>query len=150
MTDTNTPAWKDPDRIGLLAFSFEGRTIRPLQDQVVIELEPLPKRQGGVIIPESAQRKEEMRWARVIAAGPGDFDKHGNRLPMDVMAGDRVLVRGNPGWVIGPYRILRQGAIEAVAEENARERAERILDLPKAGYFVPNRENWPPPIGTSE
>ncbi len=109
---SSTPAFKDPDRISTL--SWDDKEIRPLQDQVVIELEPPPTTQGGIIIPESAQRKEDLVTARVVAVGPGDFDRKGRRIPMDVAVGDRVLVRGNPGWRIGPYRVLRQGAIEAV------------------------------------
>lgn len=112
MTDTNTPAFKDPDRIATL--SWDEKELRPCQDQVVIELEPAPSTSGGIIIPESAQRKEALVTARVVAVGPGDFDKKGRRIPMDIQVGDRVLVKSNPGWKVGPYRVLRQGAIEAV------------------------------------
>lgn len=115
MTDSNTPAFKDPDRIARL--SWDERPISPLQDQVVIELEPLVTMSGLLHIPETANRKARCRAARVIAVGPGDFDKRGRRLPMDYAVGDRVLVQGEPGWVVGPYRMLRQGAILGPLEE---------------------------------
>ncbi len=115
MTDTDTHPSMDASRIGQL--SFTERPISPLQDQVLIELEPLVAMSGLLHIPETANRKARCRAARVIAVGPGAFDKRGQRIPMDYSAGDRVLVKGDPGWVIGPYRMVRQGAIEAPLEE---------------------------------
>lgn len=119
MSDTNVPAWRDPDRIAHLA--WDEKEIKPCQDQVVIRLDPPPTTAAGIIIPESAQRNEKVTTATVVAVGPGAFDKRGRRIPLDVQAGDRVLVRGSPGWICGPYRVLRQGAIDGVVEYACKE-----------------------------
>jgi chaperonin GroES len=48
------------------------------------------KTAGGIFLPESAQK--ELNQASVLAVGPGALDKKGNRLPMGVKAGDKVLI----------------------------------------------------------
>ena len=64
--------------------------IRPLNDRVlVIRVEEEQKTQGGIIIPDTA--KEKPQEGKVVAAGPGKVDKDGNRIPMNVAEGDRVL-----------------------------------------------------------
>ena len=35
---------------------------------------------------------KELNEAKVIAVGPGSVDKKGNRLPMSVQSGDKVLI----------------------------------------------------------
>lgn len=64
--------------------------IRPLNDRVlVIRVEEEQKTLGGIIIPDTA--KEKPQEGKVVAAGPGKVDKDGNRIPMNVTEGDRVL-----------------------------------------------------------
>lgn len=108
------PGMLDPRRIGLL--SWDELSVKPCQDQVLIQLDPAKTTVGGLHIPVSAQRRESQVPATVIAVGPGAFDTKGRRIPMDVKAGDRVLVGGDAGWEVGPHRMLRQGAIEGVIE----------------------------------
>ena len=48
------------------------------------------KTAGGVLLPDSAVK--ELNEAKVMAVGPGAVDKKGNRLPMSVKSGDRVLI----------------------------------------------------------
>jgi chaperonin GroES len=43
---------------------------------------------SGIVIPDTA--KEKPQEGEVVAVGPGRFED-GNRVPMDVKAGDRVL-----------------------------------------------------------
>ncbi len=65
--------------------------IRPLHDRVVAKrIESQEEVRGGIIIPDTA--KEKPQEAEIIAVGPGKLDDSGNRTPMDVKAGDRVLV----------------------------------------------------------
>jgi len=71
---------------------------------------------GGIIIPDTA--KEKPQEAEVIAAGPGKLQEDGSRQPMDVKAGDRVLIGKYSGSDIKiddeNYVILREDEILAV------------------------------------
>ncbi|MFU7529061.1 co-chaperone GroES [Qipengyuania sp. ASV99] len=63
---------------------------RPLHDRVVVRrIEADQKTAGGIIIPDSAQEKPSE--GEVVAIGDGARDDDGDRIPMDVKAGDRVL-----------------------------------------------------------
>jgi chaperonin GroES len=63
---------------------------RPLHDRVVLRrLEGEEKSKGGIIIPDTA--KEKPQEGEVVAVGPGARDEAGNRVPLGVNAGDRVL-----------------------------------------------------------
>jgi chaperonin GroES len=62
----------------------------PLHDRVVVErIESEAKTAGGLIIPDSA--KEKPAEGIVIAVGAGAKDEDGDRIEMDVKAGDRIL-----------------------------------------------------------
>jgi chaperonin GroES len=64
--------------------------IRPLQDRIIVKrLEGEEKTKGGIIIPDSA--KEKPQEGEVVAVGAGAKDEAGNRIQMDVKAGDRIL-----------------------------------------------------------
>ncbi|MBC7186727.1 MAG: co-chaperone GroES [Candidatus Oleimicrobiaceae bacterium] len=64
--------------------------IKPLADRVVIKpIEPEEKKQGGIIIPDTA--KEKPQQGEVIAVGPGKVSESGQKIPMEVKKGDRVL-----------------------------------------------------------
>ena len=65
--------------------------IRPLHDRIVARrIESTEEMRGGIIIPDTA--KEKPQEAEIVAVGPGKRDENGNRSPMDVKAGDRVLI----------------------------------------------------------
>ena len=62
----------------------------PLHDRVVVRrIESDEKTSGGLIIPDTA--KEKPAEGQVVAVGSGARDDDGNRIPMDVKEGDRVL-----------------------------------------------------------
>jgi len=64
--------------------------VTPLHDRIVVSrIEAEDKTAGGIIIPDTA--KEKPQEGRIVAVGPGKRDKEGNRIPLDVKAGDRVL-----------------------------------------------------------
>jgi chaperonin GroES len=64
--------------------------IRPLNDRVlVLRLEEEQKTAGGIIIPDTA--KEKPQRGKIVSAGPGKLDKTGNRIPLQVKAGELVL-----------------------------------------------------------
>ncbi|MGB8509592.1 MAG: co-chaperone GroES [Pyrinomonadaceae bacterium] len=64
--------------------------IKPLHDRVIVRrIEEGEQVRGGIIIPDSA--KEKPQEGEVIAVGEGKRREDGERVPLDVQAGDRVL-----------------------------------------------------------
>jgi len=65
--------------------------VKPLHDRILIHrIEEKEQRKGGIIIPDTA--KEKPMEGKVIAVGSGKLGKDGKRIPLEVKAGDRVLV----------------------------------------------------------
>lgn len=67
------------------------KKIEPLHDKVVIK--PLSKEEvtaSGIVLPETVDQEKPMQ-GEVIAVGPGKFMKSGERRPMSVKPGDKVL-----------------------------------------------------------
>jgi chaperonin GroES len=93
--------------------------IRPLHDRVIVKrLEESESKVGSIIIPDSA--KEKPQQADVISVGSGKRLESGERAPMDVKAGDRILFGkylGSEIKVAGEeYLILREDEILGVFE----------------------------------
>ena len=62
----------------------------PLHDRVLVRrIEGDAKTSGGLIIPDSA--KEKPQKGEIVAVGAGAKDADGDRIAMDVKAGDRIL-----------------------------------------------------------
>jgi chaperonin GroES len=60
-------------------------------DRVLVQrIKAETKTASGIFLPESSV--EKLNEAKVLAVGPGALDKKGNRLPMGVTVGDRVLI----------------------------------------------------------
>ncbi|MDE2891795.1 MAG: co-chaperone GroES, partial [Chloroflexota bacterium] len=53
---------------------------------------------SGIVIPDSA--KEKPQQGEVIAIGPGKRDDDGNRVPLDIEMGDRILYKKYTGQEI--------------------------------------------------
>ena len=65
-------------------------TIKPLEDRLVIKaIEAEQTTASGLVIPDTA--KEKPQEGEVIAVGPGRVDDNGNRVPLDVSVGDKVI-----------------------------------------------------------
>ena len=63
--------------------------IKPLEDRVVImPNDEVEEMRGGLYIPDTA--KEKPTQGEVIAVGPGRVEE-GNRVPMEVAVGDKVI-----------------------------------------------------------
>ena len=63
--------------------------IKPLEDRIVVQaVEAETTTASGLVIPETA--KEKPQEGTVLAVGPGRFED-GNRVPLDVKVGDKVL-----------------------------------------------------------
>jgi chaperonin GroES len=64
--------------------------IKPLEDRIVIkQVEAEQTTASGLVIPDTA--KEKPQEGDVVAVGPGRIDDNGNRVPLDVNVGDRVI-----------------------------------------------------------
>ena len=91
--------------------------IRPLHDRVLVRrIEESETRIGGIIIPDSA--KEKPQQGEVIAVGNGKMLEDGERAPMAVQAGDRILYGKYSGSDIKvegeEYLIVREDEILGV------------------------------------
>ena len=64
--------------------------IKPLEDRIVVKsVEAEQTTASGLVIPDTAQEKPQE--GEVLAVGPGRVDDSGNRVPVDVNVGDRVI-----------------------------------------------------------
>jgi chaperonin GroES len=90
---------------------------RPLGDRVVIEglEDDADEMRGGLYIPDTA--KEKPQQGEVVAVGPGRFEK-GERQPMDLSVGDRVLYPKYSGTEVtvndNEYLIIKESDVLAV------------------------------------
>ncbi len=92
-------------------------SIRPLGERVIVKPSPSEeKTAGGLYIPETA--KEKPQKGEVIAVGPGRKADDGQRLPMEVKVGDKVLYgkySGTEMKVDGEtYLIIKESDILAI------------------------------------
>ncbi|HEY0157371.1 MAG TPA: co-chaperone GroES [Thermoanaerobaculia bacterium] len=93
--------------------------LRPLYDRIVVKRSDTKEQvRGGIIIPDTA--KEKPQEAQVIAVGEGKFNEAGNRMKLDVKAGDTVLIGKYSGTDIKiddvEYTILREDEVLAIVE----------------------------------
>src|SRR5690554_7510712 len=65
--------------------------LQPLGDRVVVKPteDAEARTPSGLVIPDTAKEKPQI--GEVIAVGPGARDESGNRIPIDVSVGDKVL-----------------------------------------------------------
>ena len=64
--------------------------IRPLNDNLLVSRIKEQEKVGSFFIPDAAKDKSDR--AKVLACGPGKLAKDGKRLPMNVRAGQTVLL----------------------------------------------------------
>jgi chaperonin GroES len=93
--------------------------LKPLGGRVIVEpIEQEDMTAGGIILPETA--KEKPQEGKILAAGPGDRDEDGERIPMEVQIGDKVLYAKYSGTEVKmdgkKLLILRESDILAVIE----------------------------------
>src|SRR3989344_2324952 len=94
-------------------------TLKPLGNRVLVQrLEPEEKVKGGIILPDSAKKKQET--ARVIAIGSGKRLDDGKTLPVPVKIGDVILMDKYSGQEVTiddeEYMILKADDIIAIIE----------------------------------
>lgn len=80
-----------------------GPVVRPLGDQVLVRQDPKKDRlASGLYVPERAARELQEDFATVLAVGPGRPGPSGDRIPVDVRVGDRVLFKRRPSTALVP------------------------------------------------
>jgi len=96
--------------------------LRPLHDRIIVRRldEDSTQRVGAIIIPDSA--KEKPLLGTVLAAGLGKSNDEGERLPMDVKAGDTILFGKYSGQEVSvegiDYLIMKEDDVLAIQERS--------------------------------
>ena len=93
--------------------------VRPLHDRILVQrLEEGEQQIGGIIIPDSAREKPQR--GKVIAAGNGRMTDEGERVKLDVKAGDTILFGKYSGQEIKldgvEYLIMKEDEVLAAVE----------------------------------
>ncbi|HZM24118.1 MAG TPA: co-chaperone GroES [Anaerolineales bacterium] len=93
--------------------------LKPLGGRVIVEpIEQEEMTAGGIILPETA--KEKPQEGKILAAGPGDRNEDGERIPMEVKVGDKVLYAKYGGTEVKvdgkKLLIMKESDILAVVE----------------------------------
>lgn len=91
----------------------------PLGNRVLVSrLEAEEKLKGGIVLPDSAKKKQEQ--AIVTAIGPGKKDKNGQIIPMPVKVGDVILMEKYSGQEVtvsgAEFVIIKADDIIAIIE----------------------------------
>jgi chaperonin GroES len=102
--------------------------VTPLHDRVLVKrIEEKETVRGGIIIPDTA--KEKPQEGEVIAVGAGKLTDKGERIPLDVKAGDRILFGKYSGNDIKieeeEYLILREDEILAKISGAAKAASQK-------------------------
>jgi chaperonin GroES len=95
-------------------------SIKPLEDRIVVKaLEAEQTTASGLVIPDTA--KEKPQEGEVLAVGPGRVDDNGNRVPLDVAVGDKVIYSKYGGTEVkyagDEYLILSARDVLAVVDK---------------------------------
>ena len=91
--------------------------IKPLEDRIVVQPSDAEETTAsGLVIPDTA--KEKPQEGEVLAVGPGRIDDNGNRVPLDLSIGDKVIYSKYGGTEVkyagGEYLILSARDVLAV------------------------------------
>ncbi len=94
--------------------------LQPLGNRILVRrLEAENTARGGIILPDSAKKKQEQ--AEVIAIGTGKKDKEGNLIPLNVKVGNIVLMEKYTGQEVilndEEFFIVRSDDIIAIIEK---------------------------------
>ena len=92
------------------------RTFQPLGDRILIKpVEQEEVSKGGLVLPDTA--RERPQEGAVIATGPGRLTDEGNRVPLELSVGDKVLFAKYAGTELkeeeDDFLVLRESDILA-------------------------------------
>jgi chaperonin GroES len=90
--------------------------LQPLGDRLIVEvLEQEDTTTSGIVLPDTAQEKPQR--GTVLAVGPGSLNDKGERVALDIVAGDIVVFSKYGGTEIKvdteDYLILRESDVLA-------------------------------------
>lgn len=93
--------------------------LRPLGNRVLLEVvENETTTPSGIVLPDSAKEKPQL--ANVVAVGEGKLLDNGDRLPLEVKVGDKVVYEKYAGTEIKhdgtEYLVVKDTDIIAVIE----------------------------------
>jgi chaperonin GroES len=95
--------------------------VKPLHDRVLVKAfeEEEERSKGGIIIPDTA--KEKPQKGEVVAVGEGRILDTGQKVPMCVKVGDKVIYGKYAGTEVNvdgeKYLVMREDDIYAIIEE---------------------------------
>ena len=94
--------------------------IKPLGERVVLKvLESEEKTKSGIVLPDTAKEKPQM--GKVLAVGPGKLLDNGQKVPLEVKVGDKVLFAKYAGTEVKldgeEYMVLKESDILAIIPE---------------------------------
>ena len=74
----------------MAAITINVSTVKPLGDRVFVKVSPSEeKTAGGILLPDTAKEKPQV--GEVVSVGDGKINEKGERNPLDVKVGDKVL-----------------------------------------------------------
>lgn len=93
--------------------------VRPLGDRVLVKpIEQEERTKGGIVLPDTAKEKPQV--GEVVAVGTGRLLENGQRVPLEVKVGDRIIYAKYGGTEVKldgvEYLILRESDILAVQD----------------------------------
>lgn len=94
--------------------------VKPLNDRVLVKrLEAEERTKGGIVLPDTAKEKPKM--GEVIEVGPGKLGEKGERQPLQIKKGDKVLFESYAGTEVKiegeEYLIMREDDVLAILEQ---------------------------------
>jgi chaperonin GroES len=93
--------------------------LKPIGDRVLIEIKASEeKTSGGIVIPQAAQEKTQE--GKIVAVGSGKTDDKGNKIPIEVKVGDKVIYDKYAGtqYKVGDkeFLVIKADEILAIVE----------------------------------
>jgi len=80
---------------------------KPILNRLVVKYDKQEQvSSGGIILGDVPKHEHPDKSGTVISVGEGNFDKQGNRIPMTVKEGDRIMFTGISGVSIGEETLI--------------------------------------------
>jgi chaperonin GroES len=94
--------------------------IKPLGERVVVKtLESEERTKSGIVLPDTAKEKPQM--GKILAVGSGRVLDNGQKIPLEVKIGDKVLFAKYAGTEVKldgeEYMVLKETDILAIIPE---------------------------------
>ena len=102
--------------------------LTPLGDKVIVKpIEKEEVRKSGIILPDTA--KEKPQEGEIIAVGPGRTNKKGEKIALELKAGDKVIFAKYSGSEIKldgqKYLIMSESDILALVADETKSKTKK-------------------------